>query len=59
MIHIPIIVAAAVWYYDPEIRKFVNKHARPHTDKLEGQVRKIYESTRARVVNKKTNDSQE
>ena len=61
MIHIPIgaLLAAVVWHYDPEIRKWVNKHAGPHITKFEGHVKKIYQKARRRKVNTETTDSQE
>ena len=61
MIHIPIgaLAALVVWYYDPEIRKKVNKHVKPHVDKAEERVVKIYQKARRRMVNTETNDSEE
>ena len=60
MIHIPaIIVGALVWYYDPELRKLCTKHVKPHVDKAESEVKKIYQKARRRMVNTETDDSQE
>lgn len=55
MIHIPIWLAGLVWYYDPELRKFVYRHAKP----VEQRVRKICKSVIRRKVNRKTDDSEE
>lgn len=61
MIHIPLgaLAALVVWYYDPEIRKKVNEHVKPHIDKVEGKAVKICKSVRDRVVNRDTTDPQE
>ena len=60
MIHLPaLVVGAVVWYYDKELREFVQKHAGPHIKRVEGRAAKIYQSARRRMVNTKTNDSQE